>query len=367
MNCQEIRDQFSPWLDGQFNSQEIDTIEVHLNGCKQCQEEFLQWQRISGALKSLGKETDSLLAPAGFEALVMQQVSQLAKRRSWINRNLRKLVASAAALALLTYGSLDLVPQFFNGNPSTTIAEHGITGTKLPGDNAGLQPTLDPTDNPVNNGVNNNNEPNSIVTDPSNPVGETNSDPLPGDPNSATTNNSDPSINPTGSERLLSQPGSSFSVAQANPTEPMGFLNKDRTITSTLIRLKVADLLASQTKAQNAGKNLGAEYKVFDVQSGGGGQRTIIRFTIPRTKTNTFIETLADFGSVIERQDENEAITARFAETLEQYRALVAQLNESSSPKQQEQLRSQIKTLEQQLMTWDEEADEQIIMLSLEH
>jgi gas vesicle protein len=164
------------------------------------------------------------------------------------------------------------------------------------------------------------------------------------------------------------QPENNFSMARADTQfkEPMVFLNKERTITSTLLRLKVGDLAAAQSKAQAVGQEIGAQSKVFAVQSSGEGQRAIIRFVVPRAKASDFIAQLASSGSVLERQDENQNITQRFTETLEQYRALVAQLNESQNQQQKTQLNEQIKSLEQQLLAWDEEADDQIIMLSLE-
>ncbi|NLC06876.1 MAG: hypothetical protein GX755_02750 [Syntrophomonadaceae bacterium] len=374
MRCQEIREQFSPWLDGQLNPPEAELLEAHLAECAECRDELVQWQQISNALKSLGQETEHLQAPAGFEARVMQQVSRAAQRRRWLNHTLRKLVATAAAFALLAYGSLELAPRVFNGDPISKIADQGTPG-QPPEGNTGLLTQPGTGDNPGNTspgspgpGLNpNNSDPaaNNNLTPPTN-----NSPPLTEEPavSSDPTGTSEGDMNTPNPDNNSAQPENNFSMARADTQfkEPMVFLNKERTITSTLLCLKVGDLAAAQSKAQAVGQEIGAQSKVFAVQSSGEGQRTIIRFVVPRDKASDFIAQLASSGSVLERQDENQDITQRFTATLEQYRALVAQLNESQNQQQKTQLNEQIKSLEQQLLAWDEEADDQIIMLSLE-
>lgn len=374
MRCQEIREQFSPWLDGQLDPPEVELIEAHLAECAECRDELVQWQQISNALKSLGQETEHLQAPAGFEARVMQQVSRVAQRRRRLNNTLRKLVATAAAFALLAYGSLELAPRVFNGDPVGNIADQGTPG-QPPGGNTGLLTQPGTGTNPgnlgpdgTNPGINpNNSDPaaNNNLTPPTNT-----SPPLTEEPSvlSDPTGTSEGDTNTPKPDNNSAQPENSFTMARTDiqPMEPMVFLNKERTITSTLLRLKVGDLTAAQSTSQAVGQKMGAQSKVFAVQSSGEGQRAIIRFVVPRAKASDFIAKLASSGSVLERQDENQDITQRFTETLEQYRALVAQLNESQNKQQKTQLNGQIKSLEQQLLTWDEEADDQIIMLSLE-
>lgn len=374
MRCQEIRELFSPWLDGQLNPPEAELLEAHLAECAECRDELVQWQQISNALKSIGQETEHLQAPASFEAQVMQQVSRAAQRRRWLNNTLRKLVATAAAFALLAYGSLELAPRVFNGDPISKIADQGTPG-QPPEGNTGLLTQPGTGDNPGNTspgspgpGLNpNNSDPaaNNNLTPPTN-----NSPPLTEEPavSSDPTGTSEGDMNTPNPDNNSAQPENNFSMARADTQfkEPMVFLNKERTITSTLLRLKVGDLAAAQSKAQAVGQEIGAQSKVFAVQSSGEGQRAIIRFVVPRAKASDFIAQLASSGSVLERQDENQNITQRFTETLEQYRALVAQLNESQNQQQKTQLNEQIKSLEQQLLAWDEEADDQIIMLSLE-
>lgn len=376
MRCQEIRELFSPWLDGQLNPPEAELLEAHLAECAECRDELVQWQQISNALKSIGQETEHLQAPASFEAQVMQQVSRAAQRRHWLNNTLRKLVATAAAFALLAYGSLELAPRVFNGDPISKIADQGTPGQPPEGNTGPLTPS--DQGNPPGNNIN----PGSTGSDftPNNPDPEANNSAPPTNANPpateeplveeplAPTDASEGNTDTPNMDSNPSQPENNFSMARADTQfkEPMVFLNKERTITSTLLRLKVGDLAAAQSKAQAVGQEMGAQSKVFAVQSSGEGQRAIIRFVVPRAKASDFIAQLASSGSVLERQDENQNITQRFTETLEQYRALVAQLNESQNQQQKTQLNEQIKSLEQQLLAWDEEADDQIIMLSLE-
>ena len=364
MRCQEIREWFSPWLDGQLKHQEAQVLEEHLAQCEACRVELAEWQKTAKALQALAQETDGFSAPDGFELQVMQQIKQIDRRKRQVRGWLRNLVASAAALAILAYGSLGLIPRFGKYGPVNWIAEHSASDTtpstsgnvNLPGEVANEDPRAkDPINNPE--------KPDSVET----PLEE----PAPGETEPATEGNTetvregDP-ITPAEEAGKNTELDRELTVALAPLKEPLVFLNKERAITSTLLQLKVSDLEAAQASAKNAGNQAGAKYKTFALQTSNEGQRAIIRFTVPREKAKELVRTLSQLGYQLGQQEESQPITRRFTETLEQYRALVAQLNETKDPQLQAQLRNQVTSLEQQLTTWNEEAEEQIIMLSLE-
>jgi hypothetical protein len=358
---------YSAWLDSQLNPQEISIIEGHLLECADCKEEFNQWQILSNSLKELGKNTLSIQAPEGFGDQVMLKISKVARYKrwnniQWFNINLRTVAASVAALAILTYGTIDLAPKVFNWNSKPSVANHETENNiHIIGSIDGVLPPPGTVGAPLN---------------PDNSTDNTNPDPqtTPGDTalipgEEDLINNENPSVALLPSEPISNgnnELPSSMRIAQADVKEPIVFLNRERTITSTLLQMEVDNLIVARNTAQTASNKAGAKYKVFNLPPAGDSQRIIMRFTVPSTKIDSFMTALMGLGEVIDQQNEDQNITARFADTLEQYRNLTAQLNETKDSQLQTQIKNQIKSLEQQLLIWDEEAQERIIMLSLE-
>jgi hypothetical protein len=381
MKCHEIQELFSPWLDNRISPEEAAQFKQHLLECPDCQLKLQEWQQVSDILKSFAANTEGLKAPDGFEERVMQQIAEIEAQPRWlkINRTVKRFAALAAAAAVLTYGTVDLYPRVFNNPPPINVAEHQ---------------NPDPANPTLNNNHSNDNTSNS-----SNSTNSTNNDHnnnLPGQnsgaPDQPLSNGETPGPAATpGTEvqpRETMQNGNtgtnveplshtqppgqnnpeSMIAANSSPANvsPMVFLNKPRTISSHLLRLKVTDLALAQKQAEAAAKSTGAKYQVFSVQSSGENQRVILRITVENNRSKALINTLSSKGVVIESHQDSQDITQKFADTLEQYRTLSAELNENTDEKQRASLHSQLKTLEQQLTAWDEEAEKQVIMLTLE-
>lgn len=72
------------------------------------------------------------------------------------------------------------------------------------------------------------------------------------------------------------------------------------------------------------------------------------------------------FKLQLEERQESEDITTRFAATLEQYRETVARANAAQDEEEREQLLAQAAFLEKQLVAWDKEAGQHVVVLWLE-
>lgn len=358
---------FSPWLDKQTSPQEDARLTQHLLNCPDCQRELQEWQQVSDILKSFGASTEGLKAPIGFEGMVMQQIAKIEEQPRWlkINRTVKRFTAVAAAAALLAYGTVDLYPRVFNDPPPFNVVEHQNPDPANPSLNLNN-----------NNDNNNNNLPgqssgasdqpliNGEIPDADVKLG---TDSQPGDTiqNGNTGENVEPlnHVQPPAKNNP-----DSIAAANVGPTNvsPMVFLNIPRTISSHLLRLEVKDLASVQKQAEDSAKGAGAKCQVFSVQSNGENQRVILRMTVDSNKANELINSLTKQGNLIESQEDNQDITQKFADTLEQYRTLAAQINDNTDEKQRASQNAQLKALEQQLTAWDEEAEKQIIMLTLE-
>lgn len=355
---------FSPWLDKQTSPQEDARLTQHLLNCPDCQRELQEWQQVSDILKSFGASTKGLKAPIGFEEMVMQQIARIEEQPRWfkLNRTVKRFTAVAAAAALLAYGAVDLYPRVLNNPPPVNVAEHqnpdpvnpslnlnNNNNNNLPGQSSGA------SDQPLINGE----TPDANVTP------RTGSQPGDTIQNGNTGGNVEPLNH---AQPPAKNNPDSIAIANVDPTNvsPMVFLNIPRTISSHLLRLEVEDLALVQKQAEASAKGAGAKCQVFSIQSNGENQRVILRITVDSNKANALINSLTKQGNLIESQEDNQDITQKFADTLEQYRTLAAQINDNTDGKQRASQNSQLKALEQQLTAWDEEAEKQIVMLTLE-
>lgn len=179
---------------------------------------------------------------------------------------------------------------------------------------------------------------------------------------------------PTGKESSVpNQPGSleksarpSDKVAQNPVLEPLTFLNKERKINSTYLKVAASNIEEALKAALKAGTQVGATSQVFAVQNTGSEERAAVRFTAPPEAAPSLVESLLKLGTLLDKREESEDVTARFSATLEQYRETVAKANTASDEKERQELIAQAQFLEKQLSIWDKEAGEQVIILWLE-
>ncbi len=146
--------------------------------------------------------------------------------------------------------------------------------------------------------------------------------------------------------------------------EPRVFLNQTRTIESTLLKVQVSDLQAAKkTLLAAAG---GSSYQSFGRQRVDGHTVEILRFVVPVERATSFTATASGLGRVMDRQQQSQDISQQFASTLDRYQTLIAKRNQTTDGAEADALDQQIKSLEQQLAAWDQEAGQQVVVVWLQ-
>lgn len=339
MECREVRELYSPWLDGELSSSEAQAMREHLDECAACRAELALWEKLSLSLKDIKEEVP---APQGFSAGVMARIQELEtpvvkRRRWWPDLTWKQWVAGVAAAALLALGSatakLPVKLPIWNG--PVQVAEHKTPSDQVDKGAAVHSPVIKP-DNSSGDRV-------ATSPDDTQPTPST-------QPDTAIKPNS------TVSPRVFSQPDNETRV----------FLNKERRISSTLLKVQVGDVEQARTKALAIANNIGTSTQQVAQQSVGDKQCAILRLVMTPDKADGCLNTLAGLGTVLDTQKETRDITQQFATTLEQYRELSARRASTRDTEQKAQLDREIKDLENLLTTWDEEAQQYIVVLWLE-
>lgn len=347
MNCEETRQLFSPWLDGKLTPFQAQFFQEHLDGCASCRTELALWKDCSAILKGMG---DTVTAPPGFASAVMEQIriteTPVARKRfQWARVYWKQLVAGAAAVAVLALGSVGAKIPFWHW--PVQVAEH--------------QPSTSPTDTHAD-------------TSDKPSVG--------GRPSSKTTTNTQPGVaissapdapqassgsSQGGGHEATPGPraGTTMSTAVSSDNEARVFLNKERKLTSTLLKVGVDSLDKSRVALQVASSS-GISGKQVAAQAVGEHECVVLRFIAPSSKADAFMDSLADLGTVLDWQTETQDVTQRFAETLQQYQSLVAQRENTRDVAERQKLNTQVENLESQLNSWDQEAGQHIVVLWLE-
>ncbi|SHJ24413.1 anti-sigma factor family protein [Desulfofundulus thermosubterraneus] len=146
--------------------------------------------------------------------------------------------------------------------------------------------------------------------------------------------------------------------------EPREFLNQARTIESTLLKVQVADLQAAKkTLLAAAG---GSSYQSYGQQRVDGHTVEIMRFVVPVERATSFTATASGLGRVVDRQQQSQDISQQFASALDRYQALIAKRNQMTEEADIAALDREIKSLEQQLAAWDQEAGQQVVVVWLQ-
>ncbi|MDQ0285059.1 hypothetical protein J2Z49_000149 [Desulfofundulus luciae] len=146
--------------------------------------------------------------------------------------------------------------------------------------------------------------------------------------------------------------------------EPRVFLNQTRTIESTLLKVQVADLQAAKKTLLAAAGD--SSCQSFGRQRVDGHTVEILRFVVPVEQAGPFTATASGLGRVMDRQQQSQDISQQFASTLDRYQALIAKRNQMTEEADIAALDREIKSLEQQLAAWDQEAGRQVVVVWLQ-
>ena len=112
MECSQIKELLSEYMDGMLDKETADLVEKHLETCEDCREELASLRAISEELSSL----ESVEAPADFLNKVHERIEQ----RSLVSRVIRSIfvptrlkipfqLATAAAMAVLVFSLFNVI------------------------------------------------------------------------------------------------------------------------------------------------------------------------------------------------------------------------------------------------------------------
>lgn len=347
MNCVDARQLFSPWLDGELDEASAVALRLHLEGCRECSRELALWEDLSQVLRQARPDA---VAPSGFAERVMDRIREEAAavepRKGKVRfagfRRWREFLAVAAAAAVLVFGWWAVKPDVPH-RPGEVAHETEKPPAEVK--------TADSGDSDGSGSV------------------------------QQSGNASEPSVKP-GSSALGPENGGAVEEGQtavvnpgqtSAPVKPSGtatqarvFLNKERKITSTLVRLSVADLGTAQSQALAIATRYGIKPELVAQQSAGSEKWIVYRMLVDPAQAEALEDAVMGLGKVVDYQEETRDVTQEFARTLEQYRGLVAQLAATEDASQKRELEAKIKDLEEQLVSWDNASSHHVIVLWLQ-
>ncbi|GEA18331.1 zf-HC2 domain-containing protein [Moorella sp. E306M] len=358
MQCREAREFFSPYLDGELATEEMEVLQQHLEGCPACREELARWRKLSLALQGLKAP---VAAPPGFATAANARLAERQRVRPW--RGIRRWAAAAAAVAVLAAGSIGYAARgIWQHLPAPVASVQHSDGRQVAVDNP--VPNAEP---PASNLLPDSGTSQTVKPDGRQPGGgETpgkDTAPVIASSGKESSKPADGAVTPTGNGNSGGQPAQ---VAAAEPYVARAFLGDRRQATSTMLKITVADMAVARARALSLAAGSGADTQVIADQDNGQEKRIIYTFKVAEGQAAALLDGLSQLGQVISKNTTTLDLTEQFSATLEQYQAKVAQVNAAADSAEKEKLAKEAKALEQQLSTWEEETKQHTIILWLE-
>lgn len=374
LSCRQTQRMLSLYLDHSLPAAKAGAVEEHLGICPICRAELAGWERIAAALA--GAPVPAL--PGDFTSRVMGRIAAAERRAGAETRRgllgmwartavhlgslpgLIRVAAAMAAVAVLLYGSWNFTARYLANSAGPAVA-HKATEETLPQQPVGEE------------------KQELVINAP--PAGEDNT-PVPVEqvqkraaalPKAAANggvNRKEPtSPEPAKPETQGTAP--SYQLARQDvpapvPYRPRAFLNKERLITSTFLRVQVANLDQAETAARAFGREMGAKVEELARGQAGGRAQLGLKFTVDTNQANMLLVRLTGLGRVLDRSSETRDVTADFATNLKLYHYWIGLRNTLTNPAEVEAIDREIARVEKQLSTWEEEAAKQVIVLWLE-
>jgi len=334
VNCKKIQQLISPYLDGELTPGEMEAVEYHLNNCPECQQEFNKLKNISLALGQVGR--DIFPAPVGFTDSVMQCIREDAAVSGTIGplfrvKGIRQWAAGIAAATVIVLSAVGInwgpVLQLADNSPGDkpavigTLLQPGESNNSVVENNITIpneEPT--PSNNNIENPVISNNQGNNIVNPRENPV-----------------------------------------IEDRNYEANVVLLSTAPVIKTTMLQIRVNDSAEALAKVLEIASN-----NIKMVQKINEDGYTVVKIDVPISDAGNFIEKFSAMGMIISSQEDEKDVAAGYAESLEQYRNLINQYNDSGDADERARLNERIKSLETQLSDWQKEAEQQTIVLVIQ-
>ena len=96
--CMNVRDEFSPYLDGEMTGVEMHSMAAHLKSCEECEEEFSAWREIQRSLAAMGPAKVPALLQARLRAALSDE-RERGTHLAWYQRLARVWNATLAPVA----------------------------------------------------------------------------------------------------------------------------------------------------------------------------------------------------------------------------------------------------------------------------
>lgn len=338
-NCNEFRELFSLWLDGEISGDESSILEGHLLICESCRQELELWKSISQTLR---EDMFSGEPSTDFCAGVMNRLRKEAgdeikqKSRPGIFHKLRSPAAAAAAAVMLFASSWGVNVALNTEKPKTEIA--------------------------VNQPSQNNVDKNPVQTEPENTVRPENPERT-ADPgtNGGSSNEGNNAVSP----RLAVQPSSPKPPAEALENNAV-LLNSHRDILSTILKVTTPNVADNTNNALEMASRLGGSGQVLTSQKRSSGELAIVRIAVPRESGRSLVTQLSGLGGIIDRADEKRDVTASYTEARNRLSEIQTRISSGAAPDERSQLEAEASGLKRQIESWDKELGSYAIILWLE-
>jgi hypothetical protein len=333
MDCRKIEQLISPFLDGELTPAEALVVKSHLTACAVCHQEYEELAQLSSAMAHIGPVL--MTAPAGFKDTVMLRITEEkvlvpVKKSAWYMQSWRQVVASAAAAVLLIFGAVSMNTGSIMQLAKTPVVEYQPSTSN----SVVVNPTNNMTPSPPDTAI----TPSAGIEEPTSPI--------------VTKDSTTPVVLP-------------ITVASNVPSAPV-FLIKERTINTTLLKIKIGDSALAEEKVLQIARDVQALTQNLGVQVNEGGSYTAIKITVAKASANTLMNKLSSLGTVVSQELDKQDISTRYAETLSQYQTLVTQRATLQDLSQKVQLDQRIETLQNELTDWEQKAEQETIVLWLE-
>lgn len=338
MKCKEVRQLLAPFLDGELPGEEQELVKAHLEECRPCREFFAEAGRVSHVLRTMGSEVRQ--APAGFKDEVMRRIREdaAAADRDRIRRipGWSTLVSSAAVVVLVVLVAWGSQMPVFNVADHTPSLTNSYQGTPA---ESGGQP------------------------DVKNPAVNSNTDPA----------NQQDAQSPPNSEGIIQPGGDTIPSGQEEPgndaavdiTELQWSSYEDPVVASTLMKIKVPEYAASLDRILSLASEYDAATENIGRQDSEQASYYVIKATVDKSRVDAFTAKLAALGTVVNKEQTTQNISATYNEAVQQYQTLSVRRTEAESEQEKAKIDQQIADVKKQLSTYQQQAKQETIVIWL--
>ncbi|KJS15146.1 MAG: hypothetical protein VR69_14710 [Peptococcaceae bacterium BRH_c4b] len=332
-SCFEVRELFSPWLDGEITPEDANILEKHIQSCPPCKTELESWQSISHSLQGFTYSADP---PPGFAAQLMNRIitEQKPEKYGFI-KTWHKTIAAAAAVILFA-GSVGIANNFMpeKKNNNIVMKSNRTAQTAVVDNN---KKHAEPEAH-LNTSANNR-------------------------PDTANDSKSD-AVAPDAAVPETAAPDNPKAEARVVVAQEFALFDNEITIKSTLLKLSSDDPIGTIAKAAAKTNGSGAVSQIISAQNTGGKEVSITSITVPEAASAELMNYFMSLGPVIDKSDEAKDITYRYKEALARQQELASLINNSQA--ENASYRTEFDSLSKQLQEWREQATKHTIILWIE-